>query len=72
MVSEAFWSKLAEADRKMMRDLWAANIARYRANAATSQAEARKTMEENGVTFVDPSADQVAADRKRMMRRRPT
>ena len=67
MVSDAFWSKLGESERKLMRDLWAANIERYRAMSAKSQADARKTMQSNGVTFVDPTADQVEADRKRMV-----
>jgi TRAP-type transport system periplasmic protein len=67
MVSEAFWLKLGEPERKLMRDLWAANIERYRAMSAKSQADARNTMQSNGVTFFDPSADQVAADRKRMI-----
>ena len=67
MVSDAFWSKLGEAERKLMYDLWAANIDRYRAMSAKSQADARKTMQSNGVTFVDPPADRVAADRKRMI-----
>jgi TRAP-type transport system periplasmic protein len=67
MVSDAFWSKLGEAERKLMYDLWAANIERYRAMSAKSQADARKTMQSNGVTFADPPAEQVAADRKRMI-----
>src|SRR3569832_1648737 len=67
MGGDAFWSKLGEAERKLMRDVWAANIARYRTMSAKSQAEARKTMQSNGVTFFDPPADQVAADRKRMI-----
>lgn len=67
MVSDAFWSKLGEPERKLMRDVWAANIERYRAMSAKSQADARTTMQSNGVTFVDPSADQLAADRKRMI-----
>jgi C4-dicarboxylate-binding protein DctP len=67
MVSDAFWTKLGENDRKLMRDVWAANIARYRAMSAKSQADARETMKSHGVTFVDPSAEQVAADRRRMM-----
>ncbi len=50
-----------------MRDIWAANIERYRAMSAKSQADARTTMQSNGVTFVDPPADQLAADRKRMI-----
>ncbi len=67
MISDAFWSKLAESDRKLMRDVWAANIDRYRAMSAKSQADARETMKSHGVTFVDPSAEQFAADRKRMV-----
>jgi C4-dicarboxylate-binding protein DctP len=67
MVSDAFWSKLNEADRKLMRDLWAENIARYRAMSAKSQGDARETMKSHGVAFGDPSPDQIAADRKRMI-----
>ena len=67
MVSDAFWSKLGDAERKLMRDVWAANIARYRAMSAKSQADARETMKSHGVTFVDPSVEQLAADRKRMI-----
>lgn len=67
MVSNTFWSKLSDGDRKLMRDLWAANIDRYRAMSAKSQADARETMKSHGVTFVDPSAAQFAADRKRMI-----
>ena len=67
MVSDAFWSKLGSAEQKLMRDVWVANIGRYRALAAKSQADARTTMQSNGVSFADPSAERVAADRKRMI-----
>jgi C4-dicarboxylate-binding protein DctP len=67
MVSDAFWSKLGEPDRKLMRDVWAANVDSYRAMSTKSQADARAAMQANGVTFIDPPADQVAADRKRMI-----
>lgn len=67
MVSDAFWSKLADGERTMMRDIWAENIERYRAMSAKSQADARETMRSHGVTHVDPSPDQFAADRKRMV-----
>jgi TRAP-type C4-dicarboxylate transport system substrate-binding protein len=67
MLSDAFWSKLGDADRKLMRDLWAANVDRYRAMSAKSQADARETMKSHGVSFVDPPAAQFAADRKRMI-----
>jgi len=67
MVSDAFWSRLSDDDRKLMRDVWAANIDRFRAMSAQSQADARGTMKANGVTFVDPSPDRLASDRKRMI-----
>jgi C4-dicarboxylate-binding protein DctP len=67
MVSDAFWSKLGDTERTLLRDVWAANIERYRAMSAKSQADARETMKSHGVTFVDPSAEQFAADRKRMI-----
>jgi TRAP-type C4-dicarboxylate transport system substrate-binding protein len=67
MVGDVFWSKLGEGERKLMRDVWAANIERYRAMSAKSQADARATMQSNGVSFVDPAPDQVASDRKRMI-----
>ena len=67
MVSDAFWSKLGSAEQKLMRDVWAANIGRYRSLAAKSQADARITMQSNGVTFADPSPERLAADRKRMI-----
>src|SRR6202000_3198216 len=50
MVSDACWSKLGEAERKLMRDVWAANVERYRAMAMKSQADARETMKSHGVT----------------------
>jgi TRAP-type C4-dicarboxylate transport system substrate-binding protein len=67
MVSDTFWSKLTDADRKLMRDTWAANADRYRGISAKSQADARETMKSHGVTFVDPSPAQSAAARKRMI-----
>jgi TRAP-type transport system periplasmic protein len=67
MVSDAFWSKIGETERKLMRDIWAANVERYRAMAMKAQADARETMKSHGVTFIDPPADQLAADRKRMI-----
>jgi len=65
--ANAFWSRLSDDDRKLMRDVWAANIDRFRAMSAQSQADARGTMKANGVTFVDPSPDRLASDRKRMI-----
>ena len=67
MIAKSFWSKLSAAQQKMMTDLWAANIGRYRQGAADSQANARKVLESNGVKIHDPSAEDLAATRKAMM-----
>ena len=64
MVSQATWAKIPAEHQKTMLDLWAKNIAGYRANAAAAQTEARKIMIANGVTFTDPSTDDFAAARK--------
>jgi C4-dicarboxylate-binding protein DctP len=64
MISEVFWSKLTPDVKKIMTDLWATNISTYRQHAAQKQAEARKTMEANGMKFTDPSEDILTAARK--------
>ncbi len=66
MISETFWAKLSPDLQKIMIELWAANIGTYRTNAAGSQARARKAMEDNGVTFIDPSQAVLEKARKAM------
>ena len=66
MISHTFWSKLTPEVSKVMLDLWATNIATYRANAAASQAHARKLMADNGVVFTDPPQDVLNTARKAM------
>ena len=66
MISGTFWAKLSPAVQKTMVDLWAANIATYRANAATSQEHGRKQMADGGVVFTDPSQDVLNAARKKL------
>jgi len=67
MISLAAWEKLAPAQQNMMSDLWAENIATYRANTAASQVRARTTLASHGIKIVDPGEAQIAADRTRMM-----
>jgi C4-dicarboxylate-binding protein DctP len=67
MISLAAWEKLAPAQQKMMSDLWAENIATYRANTAASQVRARGVLQSHGIKIVDPGEAQIAADRTRMM-----
>jgi C4-dicarboxylate-binding protein DctP len=66
MVSGTFWAKLTPDLQKTMLDLWAANIAEYRANAAASQDRARALMAASGVIFTDPPAGVLAAARQAM------
>jgi TRAP-type C4-dicarboxylate transport system substrate-binding protein len=66
LISEAFWAKLSPDLQKIMTTLWAENIGTYRTNAQAAQIRARKTMQENGVTFVDPPEAAMNADRMRM------
>jgi C4-dicarboxylate-binding protein DctP len=70
MLGGEFWSRLTEGDRRAFRDLWEQNIATYRANSMRAQTAARGTMESHGVAFVDPSPQQLAADRRRMIEHR--
>jgi TRAP-type C4-dicarboxylate transport system substrate-binding protein len=67
LLSQVFWDKLSPDQQKMMTDLWAQNIPTYRANMAAAQTKARTTLEEHNIKFVDPSPEQNAAERKRMM-----
>jgi TRAP-type C4-dicarboxylate transport system substrate-binding protein len=66
MISDAFWTKLGPDLQKVMIEVWRNNIATYRANAAASQARARKLLEDNGVVFTDPSPETIEKARKAM------
>jgi TRAP-type transport system periplasmic protein len=68
MISGGFWGKLDDNQRETIHGIWADNIGSYRALAARLQAEARKVMESHGVSFIDPSAAQLATDRQRMIK----
>lgn len=67
LMSQTFWDKLSPDLQKIMTDVWAQNIPTYRANMAAAQTKARATLEEHGVKFADPTAEQSAAERKLMM-----
>ena len=66
-VANSFWSKLSADEQKMMTELWASHIADYRKAAAAAQANARTVLEQNGIKFTDPSADDIARTRKAML-----
>jgi TRAP-type transport system periplasmic protein len=67
MVSLGFWNKLPPDLQELMTNLWKDNIGTYRTNMAAAQTQARKTLEDHGVKFFDPSPQQIADLRKRMM-----
>ncbi len=67
MTSQVFWDKLSPDLQKMMTDIWAQNVPTYRANMAAAQTKARATLEEHGVKMADPTPEQSAAERKKMM-----
>ena len=67
LLSQVFWDKLAPDQQKMMTDLWAQNVPAYRANMAAAQTKARATLQEHNIKFSDPSAEESAAERKKML-----
>jgi C4-dicarboxylate-binding protein DctP len=66
-LSQVFWDKLTPDQQKMMSELWVQNVPTYRANMAAAQTKARGTLQEHGIKFSDPSAEENAAQRKKMM-----
>jgi TRAP-type C4-dicarboxylate transport system substrate-binding protein len=67
LMSQLFWDKLTPDQQKMMTELWAQNIPTYRASMAAAQTKARATLQEHGVKFSEPTAEENAAERKLMM-----
>jgi TRAP-type C4-dicarboxylate transport system substrate-binding protein len=66
MISQAFWAKLTPDVQTLMSQLWISNISTYRSNAYAAEARARRLMEDNGITVVDPAEDILIATRKRL------
>jgi C4-dicarboxylate-binding protein DctP len=67
MVADSFMKKLSPDLQKVVIDVWAQNIPTYRANMAKAQLDARKTLEQHGVKFVDPAPQQLADYRAKMV-----
>ena len=67
LLSQVFWDKLSPDQQKMMTEVWAQNVPTYRANMAAAQTKARATLEAHGIKFSDPTPEQSAAERKRMV-----
>ena len=67
LVSQAFWARLAPDLQRLMTDLWDGHIAEYRRATLASQVQARQTMEAHGISFVDPTAEELAATRRTLV-----
>jgi TRAP-type transport system periplasmic protein len=67
LVSQVFWDKLSPDQQKMLTELWAQNVPIYRTNMVAAQTRARATLEAHGIKFADPTAEESAAERKKMM-----
>jgi len=67
LVSESFYSGLPADLQKLMIDLWAQNIATYRANMLAAQERALQELKSHGLETVFPEEAELAALRKRMV-----
>jgi TRAP-type C4-dicarboxylate transport system substrate-binding protein len=67
VLSRAYSDKLSLEDRQLFKTVWEEKIAQYRADTTAAQATAQETLTKNGVTIVTPTAEENAAERKRMM-----
>ncbi|MGR3320358.1 MAG: TRAP transporter substrate-binding protein DctP [Pseudooceanicola sp.] len=67
LVSRASLDKLSEDDQRIIHEAWAEVVGWARDYAAEELAGARKVNEENGVTYTDPSEDEIAAMREKMV-----
>jgi len=67
MVSGQFWAALTPELKTLITDLWAANIATYRANLAAAQDKAAVALKEHGVKLVSVPPDELGRLRERMM-----
>ena len=67
MVSDGFYNKLPPDLQKLVVDTWQDGIGGYRSSMEAAQAQARKTLEANGIVFVAPPEADLAAIRRRML-----
>ena len=67
LVSESFYSGLPADLQKLMVELWAQNIATYRANMLAAQERALQELKSHGLETVVPEEAELAALRKRMV-----
>ncbi|GGG37351.1 ABC transporter substrate-binding protein [Caldovatus sediminis] len=67
MVSTQFWSRLSPELQTAMAEAWEAIVDGQREQAEAAQAAARDTLISNGVRMAQPSAEELADARRRLM-----
>jgi len=67
MLSDSFYKKLPPDLQHLVVDVWRESIGGYRSSMEAAQTQARKTLEANGIVFVSPPENELAAIRQRMM-----
>lgn len=67
LVSAASMARMTEAQRQAIDEAWGQVVGWARDTAAAELTQARATNEANGVVYVDPPADAIAAMRARMV-----
>lgn len=65
LASKATLDKLSDADRAIVHEAWKEVVGWARDQSAAELAEARSINESNGVVYVDPTAEEVAAMREK-------
>lgn len=67
MVSQVFWNKASDDTKTFITETWESTIDEIRQAAAARQDDARKVAQENGITVVEPTKEQLAAARDKLM-----
>lgn len=67
MVSDSFYKSLPPDLQALVVSVWTDNIGAYRSHMEAAQAEARKTLEANGIVFANPEPNELAKIRAKMM-----
>lgn len=69
MVGAGFWEKLTPEQQQIVTESWAAIIEQASADAAAGQTEGLEALQANGITVVEPSAEELARVRGILMER---
>ena len=71
IVNRVGWDALSDDNRRVLTESWAATLAGMRKAMADRQKKARALAAQNGVTYVEASADARASMRATLMKEQP-